>query len=34
MIVLPALAGGIIQSVTGFGAGIIMMLFFLLYCLC
>lgn len=28
MIVLPALAGGIIQSVTGFGAGIIMMLFF------
>lgn len=28
MIVLPALAGGVIQSVTGFGAGIIMMLFF------
>lgn len=28
MIALPALAGGIIQSVTGFGAGIIMMLFF------
>lgn len=28
MIALPALAGGIIQTVTGFGAGIIMMLFF------
>ena len=28
MIALPALAGGIIQTVTGFGGGIIMMLFF------
>ena len=28
MIALPALAGGIVQAVTGFGAGIIMMLFF------
>ena len=28
VIALPALAGGIIQTVTGFGGGIIMMLFF------